>query len=1164
MSRFARLLSALPGASDIDIDVVGLLDALWLAALANPNRAISADDAPQPNPAAITDTGEPTTPPTPTPPTPRPASPTPQRGRLHLGAPDEPAVSVLLPAPALLADARAIIRALRPLRRRRVVPGEGELDVAATLQSMSAGVLWEPKFRPRTERSFALQVVVDRGGAWPALGEAIQALVAVVARMGAWRHVTLLRVDDEPIPVLRKGLTGSTVRSPRSLADASGRTITLVVTDATRDAWRTGHLAELLASASAPALLVTLPGRLWPQTGLLGYVDASAREDLDDEDLDDEDLVGQPMALVALGRLDAWARAKVTGSKFRPYARLRRQPARTPAPAPDGDAIAIHYLRYASPAASRLALLLAWSPSPWVDVALVRLIRTAMVPNAVLSDEVEVLLGGLLRPEQSQPARFTFKDGVRTALRIRGNISDGRQVAEQVSAWLQNHWGEARSFVALLRDPHSAGAMRADDLPFAELARELLEDLGGAWARAVSPVSPEPVELPRPLILEFEVCWAAVATILQHELERRSSSESPPTESVAGLLDSSDIPMHGTAQLLHWQLAGSSTSGITPGQIQESLRFLRDIAERYRDEYPIEYLRSLSEAELERTVEAQVGNTIQEVLESGRVIDEIAETNAGGYAIDEYEITDIHLEDDECRATISYTALGDQSDERMYLGHKISGTAEAVIDSNGLLHYLDVTARVRHDITPDDAEDVNEVFRHTAEHFSPPDILRILLVSADPLPWESPPLETEFSRITDRLRHRRNVHVHQRTWLTINDLHAALLDVSPHILHFSGHGTADYLLLQSDRGGDSPTRVSSSMLVRTLRASASELRLVVLNSDDSLPIVMDIVAASGADWAIGMQGPILDDDAINFSSALYDALAAGRSLRSAFERARARLMSDNPSNDPSPHLVPDDMGRAVQVRFAPLPAPSIIDTRTIPHIPEDQHPRPELTSQRYEPVTIELRILDPSDPERLALIYPDADKDVHSPLEDRTGVDREVDALRGRPYTRSIVAVERQSMSVVGGASLHIRGPNAPLPLEDAQRDNSDLLRHLDTLAPRGVVELDALWTLRGYTGTALTAIMLLFAVGATAALGARTLLIASNRYDMEVLDDGFVMGPVLREPDRQGYMMATHVYSADAATLHGFSAGSRSEILRMRSALTMERPMFVTIIPQA
>lgn len=122
----------------------------------------------------------------------------------------------------------------------------------------------------------------------------------------------------------------------------------------------------------------------------------------------------------------------------------------------------------------------------------------------------------------------------------------------------------------------------------------------------------------------------------------------------------------------------------------------------------IHYLKGLTEAERESAIDEKIAETHHEILDSEVFANAIAETNASGWGVDEYEIEDIDLGDEECIARLSYSASGDQEEDKMYSGDKVTGTAKAVIDSQGAVEYREITAEVIHEHEEPDSEDASD------------------------------------------------------------------------------------------------------------------------------------------------------------------------------------------------------------------------------------------------------------------------------------------------------------------------------------------------------------------------------------------------------------------------------------------------------------------------
>lgn len=114
------------------------------------------------------------------------------------------------------------------------------------------------------------------------------------------------------------------------------------------------------------------------------------------------------------------------------------------------------------------------------------------------------------------------------------------------------------------------------------------------------------------------------------------------------------------------------------------------MSENYIDE-----LRNMSDSERESAIEDKVSDTIRSILMDDETISSVmAETNASGWDIDQYNIQSVSLEDNECTAEITFEASGEQEEDMGYCGNKISGSAEIVVDSYGTVNYRNVEAEV--------------------------------------------------------------------------------------------------------------------------------------------------------------------------------------------------------------------------------------------------------------------------------------------------------------------------------------------------------------------------------------------------------------------------------------------------------------------------------------
>ncbi|HYR10295.1 MAG TPA: CHAT domain-containing protein, partial [Longimicrobium sp.] len=124
-----------------------------------------------------------------------------------------------------------------------------------------------------------------------------------------------------------------------------------------------------------------------------------------------------------------------------------------------------------------------------------------------------------------------------------------------------------------------------------------------------------------------------------------------------------------------------------------------------------------------------------------------------------------------------------------------------------------------------------------------------------------------------------------------HDLQQALEKTRPQIVHFSGHGGSNGLVLLG-ADGRSPRPVDADVLRELFQKDRGSIRLVVLTACHSRPQAEAIKEVVGC--AIGTRDQISDQASILFNAKFYSAIASGRSVQDAFERARLALRLEHP------------------------------------------------------------------------------------------------------------------------------------------------------------------------------------------------------------------------------------------------------------------------------
>ena len=167
-------------------------------------------------------------------------------------------------------------------------------------------------------------------------------------------------------------------------------------------------------------------------------------------------------------------------------------------------------------------------------------------------------------------------------------------------------------------------------------------------------------------------------------------------------------------------------------------------------------------------------------------------------------------------------------------------------------------------------------------------MLKILFVAADPSDQARLRLMDEHRKIDERIRTSKNRdHILLTTRLAVRpvDLTQALLDEQPSVVHFSGHGAAGAICLQSETG--ETTVVEPAALANLLSLFTDRVQCVVLNACYSAAQADAI--AQHVDYVIGMSKAISDLAAIAYSVGFYSALGAGRSIQDAHKFGVAQI-----------------------------------------------------------------------------------------------------------------------------------------------------------------------------------------------------------------------------------------------------------------------------------
>ena len=205
---------------------------------------------------------------------------------------------------------------------------------------------------------------------------------------------------------------------------------------------------------------------------------------------------------------------------------------------------------------------------------------------------------------------------------------------------------------------------------------------------------------------------------------------------------------------------------------------------------------------------------------------------------------------------------------------------------------------------------------------------KILILAANPQSTPRLRLDEELRDIEAGLRRsqqRDQFTLTQRLAVRPRDIQRAMLEETPQIVHFTGHGEGEAGLVFEDETGQAQ-RVSGEALAELFALFADPAEFpdpvycVVLNGCYSQ--VQAEAIAEHVPYVVGMTQTVGDRAAIEFAVGFYDALGAGRSVEFAFKLGCAAISLAGKSEQSTPILI--------HHQPAPSPTPPIPLTPPIP------------------------------------------------------------------------------------------------------------------------------------------------------------------------------------------------------------------------------------------
>jgi hypothetical protein len=177
-------------------------------------------------------------------------------------------------------------------------------------------------------------------------------------------------------------------------------------------------------------------------------------------------------------------------------------------------------------------------------------------------------------------------------------------------------------------------------------------------------------------------------------------------------------------------------------------------------------------------------------------------------------------------------------------------------------------------------------------------IVRILFLGANPIGTPQLRVDEEIREIQQTIkqgRERDNILVNTEWAVRPHDITQALIDFQPHFVHFAGHGGGDEGSFAAEDNIGYAHVIPVDGLVKAFKAVGRDVRCVIVNACRTERLAQALGAV--VPCVIGMRQPVGDRSAIRFSIGFYQALAAGKSVETAFDVGVAQLMMTPEGDD---------------------------------------------------------------------------------------------------------------------------------------------------------------------------------------------------------------------------------------------------------------------------
>jgi hypothetical protein len=202
------------------------------------------------------------------------------------------------------------------------------------------------------------------------------------------------------------------------------------------------------------------------------------------------------------------------------------------------------------------------------------------------------------------------------------------------------------------------------------------------------------------VIGEFISLWQQIESVVVSRLKRRGvqNSRTPSGGELLGygLIDSGNVALFDTMRATRNEIVHGPAINVPADVIGGYIASLQKLLTTIEERSYIDHLAEMSEESRHEALEGRLDEEKHWLVEEDAVAGAMAETNAFDWNIDDVSIERVELDvpSETCTIRFTFSASGEQDDERMYCGTNIKGEASATIDRDADVQFEDVSASI--------------------------------------------------------------------------------------------------------------------------------------------------------------------------------------------------------------------------------------------------------------------------------------------------------------------------------------------------------------------------------------------------------------------------------------------------------------------------------------